>query len=96
MSKNHRLDQKNRFMRSSDIPAIETIKVSEKEDASIGYARTDRGLNLRERPDLMSKSLKILKDKEELLIEGEEDGWYKVVTGSGLEGYCLKEFVIKD
>lgn len=68
----------------------------ESDGIEIGYTKTARGLNLREQPDLMSKSLKILKDKEELLIEGEKDGWYKVVTGSGLEGYCLKEFVVKD
>ena len=91
MSKSRRFDQRQNFKSSSEIPEIKTVHIPEKYETAIGYAKTDRGLNLREQPDLMSKSLKILKDKEELLIEGEDDGWYKVVTGSGLEGYCLKE-----
>lgn len=52
-------------------------------------------LNLREEANINSKVLAILNENTELVISLEEstEDFYKVVTATGVEGYCMKKFI---
>ena len=50
-------------------------------------------LNVRKSPDISSESISILDVDSTVLICGKENGFYKIVTGSGIEGYCKEEFI---
>ena len=52
-------------------------------------------LNIRKEPNLDSTKIGCLKTGDELILDlsGSTDRWYKVSTDSGLNGYCVKEFI---
>lgn len=50
-------------------------------------------LNLRENPSKESNVLYILKKDSSVEILEEVDEWFKVVTESGIEGYCMRDFI---
>ncbi len=52
-------------------------------------------LNIREKPSKTAKAICVVDAFCELLIDPNEsvDGWFKVYTEAGCEGYCMKEFV---
>ena len=50
-------------------------------------------LNVRKSPDISSEPISILDVDSTVLICGKENGFYKIVTGSGIEGYCKEEFI---
>lgn len=50
-------------------------------------------LNLRESPSKESNVLYILKKDSSVEILEEIDEWFKVVTESGIEGYCMRDFI---
>ena len=53
-------------------------------------------LNVREKPSVDAEILTALEaGSEVLLLEDEtENGFYKVCTASGLEGYCMCEYIV--
>ena len=60
--------------------------------------RSDDGLSLRSSPDKTDDNNRIgsLTDKQRVeLIEDLQNGWFKVKTEDGTEGYCSSEFLIK-
>lgn len=62
---------------------------------SIGTVVSDDGLRLREQPNTKSKILGVLKFNEQVEILNEaSDGWYKVKTKNGQEGFCFAEFLL--
>lgn len=52
-------------------------------------------LNLREQPSLESEVLKCLENGHEVLIDesNSTNEFYKVYTASGIEGFCMKQFI---
>lgn len=59
-----------------------------------GIVTSTNGLRLRKGPSIQSKILTVLKFNERVDVLSEnQNGWYKVRTSSGLEGYCFAEFL---
>lgn len=52
-------------------------------------------LNIREEANINSKSIGVLDEGTEVQVVEDEstDTFYKVVTLTGMEGYCMKNFV---
>lgn len=52
-------------------------------------------LNLREHPDTKAKVLSVLPKNTEVQVEitNAFDDWYHVCTATGLEGYCMKQYI---
>lgn len=50
-------------------------------------------LNLRENPSKESNILCVLKKDSYVEILEEVDEWFKVITESGIEGYCMRDFI---
>lgn len=63
---------------------------------AVGVVDCKNKLNLRVEPDANANIIKILDKGAEVLIYTEEStaDFYKVCTESGLEGYCMKKFVV--
>lgn len=53
-------------------------------------------LNVREKPSVDAEILTVLEAGSEvrLLKDAMENGFYKVCTASGLEGYCMCEYIV--
>jgi hypothetical protein len=53
-------------------------------------------LNIRESPSINAKIVAVVPVFTELLIDSDQadDEWYSVCTASGIEGFCMKEFVV--
>jgi uncharacterized protein YgiM (DUF1202 family) len=64
-------------------------------ETSIGVVSECDKLNLREEANKNSKVLAILNRNTELVVSVEEstEDFYKVITSSGVEGYCMKKFI---
>lgn len=61
---------------------------------SIGTVISDNGLRLRSRPNTESEILAVLKFNEQVDVLNEaENGWYKVKTAKGQEGFCFAQFL---
>lgn len=76
---------------SSEITNCKSIVCANK---SIGTVISNDGLRLREYPNTQSKILKVLKFNDEIEILNEvENGWVKVKTSNGKEGFCFKQFL---
>lgn len=52
-------------------------------------------LNVREHPDIASAALCVLNAASELEINVSESTseWFKVITATGVEGYCMRKFI---
>lgn len=69
----------------NDEPKIETI----------GVVANCNKLNIREKPDIKSEVVCEVRIGSELKIDMDEstDGWFKVCTAAGSEGFCMREYV---
>lgn len=72
----------------TEVPAIEPIQVH-------GKVIECTRLNVRELPDLKATVVTVLTKGAEVLVDvsDERDQWYRICTASGLEGYCMKEYI---
>ena len=61
----------------------------------VGYVSGCLKLNIREEGYLGANVVCVVPEKTALLIEVAEsnDEWYKVYTESGMEGFCMKQYV---
>lgn len=52
-------------------------------------------LNIREAPDKNSESIGVIECGTELMVDETQstDEFYNVCLGSGVEGYCMKQFI---
>ena len=75
---------------SSNNNEVEITSPDEPIDGTV--ANCDK-LNVRKSPDISSEPISILDVDSNVLICGKENGFYKIVTGSGIEGYCKEEFI---
>lgn len=69
--------------------------VEESNNIILGTVVSPSGLNIREEPSRNGKVLSVVKDNSTVMIDldGSENKWYKVCTESGIEGFCMKEYV---
>lgn len=72
------------------------LEMNEKEATSVGIVVDCNKLNVRRRPDCDSDVIFTVSALTEVLIEWADttEGFFKIVTGMGAEGYCLKKFVV--
>ena len=63
----------------------------------IGVVCDCQALNVRKQPTKMSAVLAVINSGDEVeIIEGAEENWgdfYKVCTQTGIEGFCMKQFI---
>ena len=80
----------------------EIAEVNEPEEATkeadstvVGYVSGCLKLNIREEGYLGANVVCVVPEKTALLIEVAEsnDEWYKVYTETGMEGFCMKQYV---
>ena len=80
----------------------EIAKVNESEEATkeadstvVGYVSGCLKLNIREEGYPGANVVCVVPEKTALLIEAAEsnDEWYKVYTETGMEGFCMKQYV---
>ena len=75
----------------------EVTKEATKESDStvVGYVSGCLKLNIREEGYLGANVVCVVPEKTALLIEVAEsnDEWYKVYTETGVEGFCMKQYV---
>ena len=78
---------------------VEESEVAEEDPVVFfrGIVANCKLLNVREKPDKESNSLCVIKEGDEVQIKMSEssDNWYKVVTVTGIEGYCMKQYMKK-
>lgn len=85
--------RKERKMVEADNKPLEAAK--ESADLITGIVTDCLRLNIREKPNKISKAICVVDAFSELLIGQKEstDEWFKVYTEAGDEGFCMKEFV---
>lgn len=68
------------------------------EKTLIGIVSNCTKLNVREKPTKASEVKCVLNEGTEVIIDIEKstNTWYYVTTSSGIEGYCMKEFIIAE
>lgn len=73
----------------------EAIDVEEVEEIEVGIVIDCVNLNIREKPDLNSAVLCTVPASTKLLIDMAKSTmtWLYVYTESGIEGFCMKQFV---
>lgn len=64
-------------------------------EVKIGVVENCNKLNVREKPSLDSTIICEINSQTELMIDESKstDDFYKVLTVSGLEGFCMKKFI---
>ena len=67
----------------------------EADNTVVGYVSGCLKLNIREEGYLGANVVCVVPEKTALLIEVAEsnDEWYKVYTETGMEGFCMKQYV---
>ena len=73
-----------------------TKEVTKEADSTVvGYVSGCLKLNIREEGYLGANVVCVVPEKTALLIEVAEsnDKWYKVYTETGMEGFCMKQYV---
>lgn len=85
-------------MRASMPEPEETPDVNDTTDSGSIYGVVDNclQLNVRKKPSVEAEILTTLKVGTEVRIlkDEMENGFYKICTASGLEGYCMCEYVV--
>lgn len=75
----------------SVIPTEETANTKTKQKALVVNCKR---LNVRKKPDMNSDVLEIIVENDEVEIEELNDSdFYKVITSSGVSGFCVKKYI---
>ena len=74
----------------------EDVKTTEIDDFSTGVVVNCKKAYIRSSPAKDSTHISIVSNGDELLIEEILDGWYKITTQTGLEGYIMQDLVKLD
>lgn len=80
-------EEKESEKKENETPVVKS------EYADIAVAQVDNYVNVRNAPGEEGEVLGKLYDKSAATVEGEENGWYKITSGS-VTGYVKKEFVV--
>ena len=78
------------------VAPIEEAPVEETNTKKFVVVTTDR-LNVRKGPSKDTEVLNIVSKDEKLLINDPKliEGFYSIITSSGIKGYVMKEFVVE-
>ena len=71
---------------------VETVALPEMvEGMVVGCAK----LNVREKPSITASVVYVLDNMAELAVDvaGSNNEWVKICTATGIEGYCMREFI---
>lgn len=73
----------------------EVIETPVDDKTTVGYLTNCKKLNVRKKADANSEVLCIVDEKAILTIDLDKStkDFYKVCTSSGIEGYCMKQFI---
>ena len=68
------------------------------EKTIIGIVSNCSKLNVREKPTKASEVKCVLNEGTEVIIDIEKstNTWYYVITPSGIEGYCMNQFIVAE
>ena len=78
------------------IPEVTTAPEPEiSETRLIGLVENCARLNVREEPNIMANVVVVLEAGSEVQLTSEEpiNGFYKVTTADGREGYCMRDYI---
>lgn len=50
-------------------------------------------LNVREKPTMTSRIIGVVRKDEKVIVTNTNDGWASIITTTGLNGYCMCEFI---
>lgn len=50
-------------------------------------------LNVREKPTMTSRIIGMVRKDEKVIVKNTNDGWASIITTTGLNGYCMCEFI---
>ena len=77
------------------IEPIETVEQPEPTHETMFGLVSCKMLNVREAPDVEADVITVLhKDSEVMIdVDASTDEFYSVCTESGIEGFCMKEFI---
>lgn len=72
--------------------------VDDESEGKYGVVTACEKLNVRKAPNASASIVTTLDVDTEVMIDETEstDGFYKIYTGSGIEGYCMKQFIKVD
>lgn len=59
----------------------------------IGIVSNCERLNVRKNPEKDADVLCVLEVGSEVMVTDDISEFYKVITGAGIEGYCIKQFI---
>ena len=71
----------------------EAVTDTEEVKQVIGVVHNCEKLNIRKKPDKDADVLCTLNSGTEVLINDANEDFYSVVTESGIDGYCMKQYV---
>lgn len=76
-------------------PEVEEETAEEQNSVITGTVINCTRLNVRATPKLNAAILCTIDKSSEVIIEDDSnEKFYKIVTGAGVEGYCMKDYVV--
>lgn len=63
-------------------------------DDLIGVITNCAKLNIRESPNINANIICTLPQGSRVMIESVEPDWYFICTEAGIEGYCMRDYVV--
>ena len=89
------MEEVNENLQVEDEKVKEQVEQSTTNGSKIGIVNADcSALNVREKPSLDARIICLIGADSELeIIDSSIDGWFKVCTETGAEGFCMKDFI---
>lgn len=83
------------IMDSSFDESIEPVE-NVQNDEVVGVVTNCQRLNVRKEPDADSEVVTVISQLEEVVIDTNRstEEWYAVCLVSGIEGFCMKKFIV--
>lgn len=84
--------------KKTSIPAAPEVEKPERKEPITGTVVGCRLLNIRTEPDIDSDVVCVVPELSTLAVDLSEssNGWFHVYTPAGVEGYCMKKYVVFD
>lgn len=85
----------NEMIENIEEPAMETVEQPEQNHETMFGLVNCKMLNVREAPTIESEVLTILHKDSEVMIDPSmsTDEFYSVCTETGIEGFCMRDFI---
>lgn len=74
---------------------VETVEPEIEPISHVGIVSGCKKLNVRSAASLASKAVCVINENDVVVIDMKEsvDGWYKVCTEAGVEGFCMVQYI---